>query len=154
MYPIPCTSRLLIIAAKPKICCAFSWIQFSGHAPSLRVARSGFEARGVSLLIGRSTLTMSAPHHRFRRQRVSIFAARDLSGLLEVPQRQSCPPSTVALPDCKRRRLPLDNDGTGPVHLFGYAHTFPILPFCNPGPDPYPDPLCRLLTRRRIATCR
>ena len=33
---------------------AFSWIQFSGHAPSLRVARSGLEALGVSLLIGRS----------------------------------------------------------------------------------------------------
>jgi len=30
MNLIPCTSRLLIIRAKPKIRCAFSWIQFFG----------------------------------------------------------------------------------------------------------------------------
>jgi hypothetical protein len=30
MDPILWTSGLFIIAAKPKICCAFSWIQFFG----------------------------------------------------------------------------------------------------------------------------
>ena len=66
---------------------------------------------------------------------LSIFADRDLSGLLEVSLR-SCSPSAVALPDCIHRRLPLDNDGTGPVHVFGGAHTFPIFPFCKSGTGP------------------
>jgi hypothetical protein len=66
---------------------------------------------------------------------LSIFADRDLSGLLEVSLR-SCSPSAVALPDCIHRRLPLDNDGTGPAHVFGGAHTFPIFPFCKSGTGP------------------